>query len=83
MKKEYKIFLFFHNKNGILIPIIFSKEVRNLKKTNAMMLGAAMLIGGYGIYKYYTSHSNEIKGCVKDTMKKVKDSMKQIDEDMM
>lgn len=54
-----------------------------MKKTNAMMLGAAMIIGGYGMYKYYTSHSNEIKGCVKDTMKKVKDSMKQIDEDMM
>lgn len=54
-----------------------------MKKTNAVMLVAAAVAGGYGLYRYYKSHTYEIRGCVKDTMKKVKDSVNEISENMM
>lgn len=54
-----------------------------MKKSNVAMIGAAMLAAGYGMYRYYKSHSYEINGCVKDTMKKIRHSMEEIDENMM
>ncbi len=54
-----------------------------MKKSNAVMLMAAVAAGGYGLYRYYKSHTYEIKSCVKDTMKKMKDSVENVSENMM
>ncbi len=54
-----------------------------MKRSNAIMVGAAMMAAGYGMYRYYKSHTYEINRCVKDTMKKMKKSMEEIDENMM
>lgn len=54
-----------------------------MKKSNAVMIMAAAAATGYGLYRYYKSHSYEIRGCVKDTMKRVKDSVENISENMM
>lgn len=54
-----------------------------MKKGSAMITAAIMMSVGYGMYRYYKSHTYEIQGCVKDTMNKMKNSMKEMDKNMM
>ncbi len=52
-------------------------------KKNQMLTIAAMAGVGFGMYKYYMSHSKDIKCMVKSTMKKVRHSMEEMEENMM